>query len=93
METRYQWGISRLGFGSIFNDPANSNFQAAKLIEKAFALEPKWDLALKSLGLLEVVRGNFIRALDCFGKALTYSDTEGEMAQIFERVRFLNLML
>lgn len=65
------------------------DFQSIKLIEEATVADPKCEFAQETLGTIEVQRGNLLKAVEHFDKAIPLCNTELEMAHLFGLVGFL----
>uniref|UniRef100_A0A0V0G443 Putative translocase of outer mitochondrial membrane complex subunit n=1 Tax=Triatoma dimidiata TaxID=72491 RepID=A0A0V0G443_TRIDM len=55
---------------------------AVKYMEKAFEVDPKCELAYETLASVEAQRGNMLKSISLFDKALAFSKSEKEAAHI-----------
>jgi len=56
---------------------------ATKLIQDALILDEKCEFAYEILGTIEVQRGNFVKGIELFDKAIPFAKTKLEMAHLY----------
>ncbi|XP_069060849.1 mitochondrial import receptor subunit TOM70 isoform X2 [Pleurodeles waltl] len=54
-----------------------------ELISKAIEIDNKCDFAYETMGTIEVQRGNLVKAIDMFNKAINLAKSEMEMAHLY----------
>jgi len=57
--------------------------KASKLIQEALILDEKCEFAYEILGTIEVQRGNFVKGIELFDKAIPLAKTKLEMAHLY----------